>query len=351
MKRPHLEMCRLCGEIANAYDLNTTLNILARNITKIMGVKGATIRLLDEKKQTLEIVAAFGLSKAYLQKGPVILRDHPVDTKVIKGKTIKTKDISKEPHVLYIKEAKKEGVKSVLSVPLKANDRVIGVVRVYTSVPHDFNSEEIERLNTLTSFGGILVDRARIWDEMRALIRISHSISSTLSLYEVLQLIVENAAKTLGMKAASIRLIDEENKTLQVRAAYGLSKTYLEKGPIDIEKSIIDKECLKCKVVLIRDVKKDKRLQYPEEIIKEGVISLLSLPLTVRGTAIGVLRVYTSKPYTFSDSEIEFLSALACQGAIAIENARLFKHIKDEYKELTKDVWKWYDWGKRFPKI
>lgn len=349
--RPSSDMCRLCGELAKARDLNTTLNTLAMNITKIMGVKGSTIRLLDEKKQTLEIVAQYGLSKAYLEKGPVILRKHSVDQKVLKGQAISTKDITKEAHVLYLEEARKEGIKSVLSVPLMAEERPIGVVRVYTSMPHDFTSKEIERLRALASLGGILADRARIWNEMRTLIKISQSISSTLSLDEVLQMIVENAAKTLNMKAASIRLLDEERKTLQVRAAYGLSKKYLDKGPVEVEKSIIDRECLECKVVSVHNIKKDKRLQYPEEIIEEGIMALLSLPLIVRGTAIGVLRVYTSTPYTFSESEIDFLSALACQGAIAIENARLYEHIKTEYEDLTKNVWKWYDWGARFPRI
>ncbi len=351
MSRTDLNICRLCGEIAQGYDLNTILNILARNITKIMGVKGSTVRLLDEKNQTLEIVAAYGLSRTYLKKGPVLITKHPVDRKVLKGQAISTKDITKEPHVLYLKEVIKEGIKSVLSVPLIAENRPIGVIRVYTSVPHDFTSEEIKRLKALASLGGILAERARIWNEMSALIRISQSINSSLSLYEILQMIVENAAEALGMKASSIRLLDEENKTLQVKAAYGLSKAYLEKGPVSLEKSIIDRECLKCKIIAVSNIKKDKRLQYPNELIKEGIMALLSLPLTVKGTAIGVLRVYTSVPYVFKQSEIDFLSALACQGAIAIENARLFEHIKSEYKELARDVWKWYDWGKRFPKI
>lgn len=351
MNRRNPDICRLCGELAGARDLKTTLNILTRNITMIMGVKGSTIRLLDEKNRTLEIVAAYGLSKRYLQKGPVILEKHPIDRKILKGQAVKTKNILKESHVLYLEEAKKEGIKSVLSVPLMAADRPIGVVRVYTSKPHDFTKKEIDRLMSLSSLGGILADRARIWDEMRALISISQSISSTLSLEDVLQMIVENAAKTLKMRASSIRLLDEDKKTLEVKAAFGLSSAYLGKGPVEVEKSIIDRECLKCKVVVVPDIRKDKRLQYPEEIIREGIMALLSLPLVVKGKAIGVLRVYTSTPYKFSESEIAFLSALACQGAIAIENARLFEHINKEYKDLTKDVWKWYDWGTHFPKV
>jgi signal transduction protein with GAF and PtsI domain len=351
MKEFNYDMCRFCGELASARDLKTTLNILAKNITVIMDVKGSTIRLLDEKNRTLEIVAAYGLSKKYLKKGPIILEKHPIDKEVLRGKAIKTKNILKEPHVLYLEESKKEGIKSVLSVPLMAEDRAIGVVRVYTSVPHDFTVKEIKTLRSLASLGGILADRARIWDKMRALIKISQSISSTLSLDEVLHMIVENAAKTLGIRASSIRLFDEEEGTLEVKAAYGLSRAYLEKGPVEVEKSIIDKECLKCKIIEVPDVRRDKRLQYPREIIREGIMALLSLPLAVKGKAIGVLRVYTSTPYKFRESEIDFLSALASQGAIAIENARLFEHVRKEYKDLTRDVWKWYDWGTHFPKV
>ena len=351
MDNPDSEICRICTDLAKAPDLNTILKVLAQNIAKIMGVKGCAIRLLDEKNQTLEISATFGLSTEYLKKGPIKIKEHPVDQKILKGKAISTKDITKEPHLLYLEQAKKEGIKSVLSVPLMAWDRPIGVVRVYTSEPHSFTKEEIERLVALAALGGILADRAKIWDEMSALMRISRSINSSLSLDEVLQMIVENAAKILGMRGASLRLLDEERKVLKVRAAYGLSKAYLEKGAVEVEKSAIDRECLKCKLINVKDIRKDKRLQYPEELVKEGIKALLSLPIIVRGSAIGVLRVYTSNPYTFNQSEIDFLSTLVCQGAIAIENARLFEHIKSEYSELARDVWKWYDWGERFPRL
>jgi uncharacterized protein YigA (DUF484 family) len=93
---------------------------------------------------------------------------------------------------------------------------------------------------SFASLGGVLADRAKIWDQMNALMRISQSISSSLSLDEVLRMIVENAARTLGMKGASLRLLDEERKTLKVRAAFGLSKAYLGKGPYGGRKSFID---------------------------------------------------------------------------------------------------------------
>jgi GAF domain-containing protein len=345
------DMYDLCSKIAKARDLDTTLNILVKSITGIMGVKGSSIRLLDERTQTLRIAAAYGLSKSYIDKGPLVLAENPVEREVLGGRMVSTKDVTQEPDVVYREEAAREGIKSILSMPLMAGDRAIGIIRIYTSEPHEFTPEEVERLRALSSFGGIIVDRAKLWDEMRALICIAHSISSTLSLEEVLQIIVENAARALGMRASSISLLDGDGKLLDVKAAYGLSSAYLGKGPVELDKSPVDKECLEGMCSMVPDISKDTGFQYPEEIAREGIRAMLSVPLKVKGKAIGVLRVYASIPYEFSPSEIEFLTTLASYGAIAIENARLYEHVKNEYEELTKDVWKWYDWGSRFPNI
>ena len=349
--KPSFDMYKLLEDLISSYDLETTLSVLARNIVEIIGVKGCTIRLLDEKTKTLQIGAAYGMPKSYLERGPVLLEKHPIDQKVLSGECVSTRDITAEPHVLYLEEAKKAGIKSALSCPLMVQEKAIGVIRLYASEPHDFNDKEIQTMRVLASLGGILVDRAKIWKQMQTLIEISHSINSTLSLNEVLSKIVENAAKALGFKAASIRLLDEERKTLEVKATFGLSEAYLKKGPVEVWKSHIDAECTKGCAVTVSDVSQDGRLQYPEEIVREGIRAILSVPLSIRGTVIGVIRVYTSHPYSFTQSEIDFLSALASSGAIAIENARLFEHIKGEYEELTRDVWKWYDWGKHFPKF
>src|SRR4030043_592782 len=100
-KKPIFDMCIILEELVSFYELDTTLNILAKNITEQMGVKGCTIRLLNEKTRTLQIVAAHGVSKTYLEKGPVLIDEHPVDKEVLSGECIKTKDILKEPHLLY----------------------------------------------------------------------------------------------------------------------------------------------------------------------------------------------------------------------------------------------------------
>ncbi len=344
------EQYDVCG-IDRAPDLHATLDTFVKTVSEIMQAKASSVRLLDERKKALHIAAAYGLSKAYIQKGPVPLGDGSVEQQILSGTIVSTVDVTKESGAVFREEAEREGIKSILNVPLMAGDRAIGIVRVYRPDVHEFTLEEKDRLRSLAAFGGVIVDRARLSDQMRALVCTARSISSTLSLDEVLQTIAQNAVTALGMKAASIRLLNEDRKTLQVKAASGLSSAYLDKGPVEIDKSPLDRECLSGKCICIPDIGADKRLQYPEEIMKEGIRGMLSVPLSVKGRAIGVLRIYTSTRYEFNSSEVEFLTALASYGAIAIENARLFEHVKTEYEELTKDVWKWYDWGSRFPNI
>lgn len=175
------------------------------------------------------------------------------------------------------------------------------------------------------------------------LYQITKTVTSTLNLDEVLRLIVENTAKTMGAKACSIRLIDEDKKTLRVVSAYGLSEDYLKKGPVEIDKSLLDAEVLKGNVVKIRDATIDPRFQYPEEAKREGIRSVLCVPLQLKDRIIGVMRVYTDKVHSFSKGEIEFLTALANSAAIAIENAKLYDLLLKNYNKLYNDFMQWYD--------
>jgi signal transduction protein with GAF and PtsI domain len=169
-------------------------------------------------------------------------------------------------------------------------------------------------------------------------------INSSLDLGEVLKSISENAAKMLNVKGCAVFLLDKDRKRLSVSASYGLSDDYINKGPLDSEKSMV--ECLRGKQVMVSDVVNDSRIQYPEEARKEGIASILSVPMSIRGKIIGVLRIYTSGARYFFDIENEFISGLAEIGSIGIENARMFHHLKNDYEKLMSDVHQWFDYGR-----
>jgi signal transduction protein with GAF and PtsI domain len=341
------KLCRTCEEISCTLSLEEALDSIVRSARTGISAKAASIRLLDERGENLRIMAAEGLSKKYLEKGPVKLTQSPIDREALSGRAVAILDATRDKKFQYPQEAKREGIKSVLCVPLKAKTRPLGVLRVYTSRIHQFTKEEIDYLFTLASQGGVVIRNAQLYSKLRALYEVGKLITSSLDLPRVLDLIVKNAAAAMGVKGASILLLDRKKKTLEVSATYGLSETYLKKGPISADKSITD--CLRGRVVSITDVLRDKRIQYPRAALKEGISSLLCVPLRLKDEIIGVLRIYAAKQEKFLRDEIEFLSVLADFGAVAIENATLYRKIKVDYDDLVKEVWRWYDWGNQPP--
>jgi GAF domain-containing protein len=138
--------------------------------------------------------------------------------------------------------------------------------------------------------------------------------------------------------------LDKSRNKLEVSASYGLSEAYLRKDLLDADKSIAEK--LDGQFVLILDTSNDSRVQYPEEAKREGIASVLSVPITVKGKIIGVLRIYTSEQRNFSENEYEMISGLADMGGIAIYNARMYDHLKADHENLIDETHRWFEYGK-----
>jgi signal transduction histidine kinase len=155
--------------------------------------------------------------------------------------------------------------------------------------------------------------------ELEVLYQVGQALGSTLDLKRVLNLIVENSAKLLHHTASSIRLLNPERSGLEIASTYGLSAAYLDKGT---DLSPLDTQVLQGQTVQIFDVSADARIQYPQEAQREGIRSMLSVPLPASGRPLGLLRIYSGQPHHFSEWEERFLKNLANLGAIAIRNAR-----------------------------
>ena len=176
-------------------------------------------------------------------------------------------------------------------------------------------------------------------DYYMALYSAALAFSSSLELQEVLQTVVTNITETMRVKACVLRLLDARTGQLQLSAYHGLSQGYLSKGPVEVEHSPIDSEALQGKTVIIYDVSTDSRFQYVEAAKREGIASVLCVPLEVHGAAIGVMRVYTSESCTFHDDDIQFLTVLARLAALAIENASLYENLKNSYDGVLDVLW------------
>jgi signal transduction protein with GAF and PtsI domain len=328
--------------LSSTLAVSEVLDQIVRKITEAMKLKGATIRLIDPKTKTLALAASTGLSEKYLKKGPVDL-DKSV-AEALSGRPVAIYDAATDPRLQYPKEAKAEGIATMVSTPMMAQAKVIGVMRLVTGEPREFTMEEVDFACAVSDLGAQAIINAKMFEArtrelnfLKGMLEVSKAINSALEAGKVLQLLVKTATTSLDIKAAAVRLLDERRQTLELVASYGLSDRYMHKGPVATDKSIA--ETLMGKAVSIYDVSQDPRAMYPKEAAEEGIKSILSVPISLKGKLIGVMRIYTSEYREFTDDEITFISSLAEQAALAMENARMYQKLKGEYEDLMKDMY------------
>lgn len=171
-------------------------------------------------------------------------------------------------------------------------------------------------------------------DYFAALYRVAKVINSSLDPQRVLDEIVNGVTLTMGAKASAIRLLSPNRQELKMGASYGLSRGYLRKGRVMVDKSGLDQEALKGSAVCMLDAQNDPAFQYQDRARAEGIRSICVVPLKVGRRKIGVVRVYSEKKRQWSDREIQFLEAVANLSAIALDNARLHQALRTDYNLL-----------------
>ncbi|MBL7085464.1 MAG: HD domain-containing protein [Candidatus Omnitrophica bacterium] len=169
-------------------------------------------------------------------------------------------------------------------------------------------------------------------EEFAALYEVNKSITSTLKLPQVLNLITTKACQIMRAKGCSLRLLHKNRKELILEAHYGLNKrSHLRKGNIKIGESIAGRVLKEDRPFMSKDLFKDPRYQHSFIARKENLRSLLSVPLVERGKTFGVLSIYNSRPRSFHKEDSELLSMFASFASIAISNARLYEKAKANY--------------------
>jgi len=169
---------------------------------------------------------------------------------------------------------------------------------------------------------------------VEALSKISKAISSDLYLEDILRLVVTVTAEVMKSKIVSLMLLDEKREKLVIRATQSISKEYNKKPPLRIGEGIAGKVVEKNKPISVYDVSREKEYKYKNIAQKEGLCSLLCIPLNVKGKVIGVINCYTSVPHRFTPTEINVLTSVANQAAVAIENTELMVRTKVIQEEL-----------------
>src|SRR5882724_1099043 len=334
-----LDIYRIARALNTATNLDETLHALLKSTAEEMGLRACSLRLVGPRRHTLRLISAYGLSDEYLNKGPIDIERSAIDQTALEGNPVIIHEVAKDPRWQYPEAAQKEGISSVLVVPLRVEERIAGVMRAYSARPYRFTDEEVAFLTAVADLGALGIENARIH---QALFRISAAINSVKELKDVLNAVVENTAEEMMLKGCSIQLLNMDD-SLSTESSYGLSSDYLSKGSIDVSRSPLAARALSGETVMISDITKEAGLQYTSGALKEGIHAMLLVPLALRDRIIGVMRVYSAAQQRFTQKEIGFLKAIANLGALAIENARLYDQLRERYEGLKQDLSEWYN--------
>lgn len=357
--------------VLSVLDVEAVLHLITKAVVSSLDIRGSTLMLLDEKSHRLEQVASHGLSQKYLEKGPLDADRSIADAS--RGKPVLVENAPADERVQYRQQAREEGIASILSVPMVMREQVIGVLRIYTAEPRRFSQNEMDLMSAIAEIGAIAIENARIFEArgaelskvlkvggidyeyelpvaeyrgkatlnggidhkksyqyFRTLHRLTRTITSTMEMKETLEAVVTEIAKTMGVKGCCLFWLNTGTRELEMVASYGLSQAYLSKGPLSIDKSI--PQALEDETIYIANVITDRTIQYPEEAEREGILSMLSVPISVKKRVRGALRLYSSIAAPYATEELEFAKVLAEIGGIAIINAKLYQERRADIK-------------------
>jgi signal transduction histidine kinase len=169
------------------------------------------------------------------------------------------------------------------------------------------------------------------------LYEISKPVIEAVGENNVLRSIVESTAKGTGAKGCSILVLSPDGKRLEHKVSFGLSEEYLRKGEITVNEAI--SKMLEGEPANIVDVSRDPGIQYPEQAVKEGIASLLSIPIRgLSGDIKGLLRLYMSNVKKFGRGEIDFLVSIADLGGIVLEKAKTYDRLVGDVDDAKSEI-------------
>jgi two-component system NtrC family sensor kinase len=241
------------------------------------------------------------------------------------------------------------GVKTIVTVPLILEDRPVGALCAATG-QSEVSHEDLASLRVFANQAALAIENVRLYqrtrtrlDELSTLHEVSVAATSTLELTQILDRIVGALQETQGFSNLVLMLLDEEdgNKKLKVAAGRGYSTPVAERIDSKVGEGITGWVAMTGEPVNVPDVASDSRYIMADE----GIRSEVCVPLAVGNKVIGVLNVESAEPAAFSDDTVRFLSTLAGQMAVIIENARLFQRVaeserdwEDTFKAITDGI-------------
>ena len=314
--------------IASDLYLEDVLRLIVTVTANLMDSKICSLWILDEKDQKLKLKATQSISEEYLKERSLAMGEGVVGHVASRNQPMAILNVIKEPLYKEKELAKKEGLVSMLSVPMCIKDRVIGVINCYTSYPHIFSKSEEEMLTTVANQAAICIENSGLME--------------TLDVDEILRLVLEGLTKNIGFDRARLYLVNEKRNVLECKMAVGIDEERIRGITLRLnpEDSIVARSIFEKQPFIIPDARKDPRVN---PIIKEkfNLHSLVAIPLLVKEKALGAIAADFIDPNkNITKEALESVMAFAQQAGLAIHNAFMYQELKTFSQQMEEKIQK-----------
>ena len=337
------ERLKLLYDVSNvlhsSLEPQEALRLIVNEAVRLTRASSGSVALVNPTSQSLDIEAAHGLPSGS-EELKLSVGEGITGWVVRHGRPARVGNVHSDPRYVEVRPA----VRSELAVPLNVLGEVRGVINVDSDRENAFGESDQELLEELATHAAKVIHNTWLYEQIRikarmfeALVRIGQVISSTLNLDDALQVIAREASTLMNARMCSLLLLDDTGEWLDLRASFGAGPDYLNKPRLSLEESLVGVVVRRGKPLQVEDVQTSSRYQNVEVARREGLVSLVSVPLMFAGQAIGALNVYKGERYAFSNEEMRILNALSELSAIAIEKARLYERIVDVEEQLRQN--------------
>lgn len=334
-----VELSRLVSQNLNLEEVYTTAN---RIIGELLPTEAFAIALLDVDSD--EFTAVYVMDKG--ERLPV---SHFPSNSGISGHVLTTRkpfiahDLTQEtvPFTVVQAPSSTEPVRSLIAVPLRFSDEVIGVLSTQSYQPDVYHDYDLSLLQTFADHIAIAVQNARLYQQEQrrrkiadTLREIAYVVGATLDLREVTERVLDQLSHLIEFSAASISLVQKGrmmlvgSRSADFKPANPLSVgawSFLSDSPLVAE--VIQER----KPVHISDTQNDSRWKSRGD--GADIHSWLAVPLIAGMEVVGVMTLDHTQPDAFTEETVELASAVGAQAGVAIQNARLYEQVQDTLNE------------------
>jgi len=312
--------------IASGLYLEDVLRLIVTVTANLMNSKICSLWILDEKDQKLKLKATQSISEEYLKERSLAMGEGVVGHVALGNQPMAILDVLKEPLYKEKELAKKEGLVSMLSVPMCIKDRVIGVINCYTSHPHSFSEGEEEMLTTVANQAAVCIENSGLME--------------TLDIDEILRLVLEGVTKNIGFDRARLYLVNEKRNVLECKMAVGSDEEKI-KGitlRLDPEDSIVARSIFEKQPFVIPDASADQRVN-PVLKAKLNLHSLVVIPLLAKEKALGAIAADHVEPgKNITRETLESVMTFAQQAGLAIHHAFMYEGLKTFSQQMEEKI-------------